>query len=113
MFRPKCDEQRVISLAKTEELDPIDIKQYVRDIQAIQAHLIRIDTDREHYESKAPKHLTRFSDNLAKYQKEKMSWLRDQWRSREKGNDMDCFHVAIKLQEVLCDSDPAPRSALN
>ena len=78
LFRPKSDEQRVIILSKTDQLDPLDIKQYVRDVQDIQANLIRINPEREQHESKAPAYLTRLLDNLTTRQKDKVYWLRDQ-----------------------------------
>lgn len=60
-FRPLnviFDEQRVTILTKLAELDPIDIKQYVQDIQIIQVQLMRMDTKRELHESRPSAFMT-------------------------------------------------------
>lgn len=70
IYMHKSDEQRVRILEQKKDLDSWNISDSVNAVQDIQAHLIRIDHNRQHHEILAPAFTTRFLDNLDENRKD-------------------------------------------
>ena len=90
-FKPDSSAKRVDILKEVINLDPSDIEGYVKGMMHIQKQLRDIDLNAEHYETKAPAHMTRLLENLGD-DRNSIPQEREVGESRERNKERCVFN---------------------